>query len=161
MRRNLTPSLVIIGEPKDFCSMTFLPQGPRVIFTVCVSFRTPRRMAWRASLFRSIIFAAMAVSFMSLFHFRFLEAAVVQSFARVHRDNLAAFRLLLGLARQTIPPVVFPSVSIHCTRILSLRGFIFMLSFLFSILVFWIHPERHDTPYATPSLWGVTLPGID
>ena len=43
----VTPSLVIVGDPKDLLRMTLRPFGPRVTLTASASPLTPRRMAWR------------------------------------------------------------------------------------------------------------------
>src|SRR4030042_6062252 len=42
--------------------MTLRPHGPKVIFTAAASFRTPWRIAARASLSKAIFFAAISVS---------------------------------------------------------------------------------------------------
>ena len=53
----VTPSLVTVGEPKDFSRMTFRPLGPSVTFTARASLPIPRRMASWASCSNAIIFA--------------------------------------------------------------------------------------------------------
>jgi len=45
----VTPSLVIVGAPKDFEITTLRPLGPRVTFTVSARMLTPRSMARRAT----------------------------------------------------------------------------------------------------------------
>src|SRR5712692_1772295 len=44
----VTPSLVMVGEPKDFSKTTFRPLGPNVTFTASARILTPRRIASRA-----------------------------------------------------------------------------------------------------------------
>src|SRR3979411_1651771 len=44
----VTPSLVIVGGPKDFSMTTLRPFGPSVTFTASASVLTPLRMASRA-----------------------------------------------------------------------------------------------------------------
>src|SRR5687767_15416828 len=56
----VTPSLVTVGEPKDFSRTTFRPDGPSVTFTARASLATPRRMASRASMSNAIFLAAMS-----------------------------------------------------------------------------------------------------
>src|SRR3954471_14737356 len=56
----VTPSLVTVGEPKDFWMMTLRPRGPSVTLTARASFATPRCIACRASWSNAIIFAAMS-----------------------------------------------------------------------------------------------------
>ena len=58
----VTPSLVTVGEPKDFSRMTTRPEGPRVVLTALESFWTPRRMAWRASLSKMSCLADISIS---------------------------------------------------------------------------------------------------
>src|SRR5205085_9245358 len=57
----VTPSFVTVGEPKDFSSTTFRPDGPSVTLTARASLETPRRIASRASWSNAILFAAMFV----------------------------------------------------------------------------------------------------
>ena len=45
----VTPSLVIVGEPKLFSRTTLRPLGPRVTLTASARTFTPRRMASRAT----------------------------------------------------------------------------------------------------------------
>ena len=45
----VTPSLVTVGEPKDFWMMTLRPLGPSVTLTARASLVTPRCIAARAS----------------------------------------------------------------------------------------------------------------
>src|SRR5205823_5760795 len=58
----VTPSLVTVGEPKDFSRTTFRPEGPRVTLTARASFLTPRRIASRASWSKAILLAAIGFS---------------------------------------------------------------------------------------------------
>ena len=58
----VTPSLVIVGEPKLFSMTTFRPLGPSVTATASDRIRTPRRMASRADWWKKISFAAIATS---------------------------------------------------------------------------------------------------
>ena len=44
-----TPSLVIVGDPNFFSNTTFLPLGPKVIFTASVTAFTPASKARLAS----------------------------------------------------------------------------------------------------------------
>ena len=44
----VTPSLVMVGEPKDFSITTLRPLGPRVTLTASARMLTPRRIASRA-----------------------------------------------------------------------------------------------------------------
>ncbi len=44
----VTPSLVMVGEPKLFSMTTFRPFGPSVTFTASASVFTPLRIASRA-----------------------------------------------------------------------------------------------------------------
>src|SRR5262249_42617619 len=55
----VTPSLVTVGEPKDFWMMTLRPLGPRVTLTARASLATPRRIASRASWSNAICLALM------------------------------------------------------------------------------------------------------
>src|SRR5687768_12071843 len=55
----VTPSFVTVGDPNDFSSTTFRPEGPSVTFTARASFETPRRIASRASWSNAILFAAI------------------------------------------------------------------------------------------------------
>ena len=55
----VTPSLVTVGEPKDFSSTTTRPVGPRVTFTARANCLTPRRMASRACASNVIFFFAI------------------------------------------------------------------------------------------------------
>ena len=48
-RAMVTPSLVIVGAPKDLASTTLRPFGPSVTLTVLASLSTPRSSARRAS----------------------------------------------------------------------------------------------------------------
>ncbi len=45
----VTPSLVTIGEPKDFSRMTFRPLGPKVTLTASAKMLRPCKMELRAS----------------------------------------------------------------------------------------------------------------
>ena len=45
----VTPSLVTVGEPKDFSRMTFRPLGPKVTFTASAKMLRPDKMELRAS----------------------------------------------------------------------------------------------------------------
>src|SRR5690242_3017524 len=54
-----TPSLVIVGAPKLFCSTTLRPFGPSVAFTALARVLTPRRMRARASSEKRISLAAI------------------------------------------------------------------------------------------------------
>src|SRR5450432_12386 len=55
----VTPSLVIRGEPNDFCNTTFRPRGPSVAFTARASCDTPASNSARASVSYFICFEAM------------------------------------------------------------------------------------------------------
>src|SRR4051812_904470 len=55
----VTPSLVTVGEPKDFSSTTLRPLGPRVTATASDSVFTPRRICSRATWWNVISFAGM------------------------------------------------------------------------------------------------------
>src|SRR5215470_16782457 len=55
----VTPSLVTVGEPKDFSMTTLRPLGPRVTATASESTRTPRRIASRAPWWKKISLAAI------------------------------------------------------------------------------------------------------
>ena len=56
-----TPSLVTLGPPNDFSSMTLRPFGPSVTLTDFASVITPLSMRRRASSLKMISLAAMAV----------------------------------------------------------------------------------------------------
>ena len=53
----VTPSLVIVGEPKPSSSTTFLPFGPSVTLTALASLSTPALSFLRASSLYNICFA--------------------------------------------------------------------------------------------------------
>ena len=55
----VTPSLVIVGPPKDLSSTTLRPLGPRVTFTASANIFTPRSIFARASLPNNTSFEAM------------------------------------------------------------------------------------------------------
>ena len=57
----VTPSLVMVGEPKLFSMTTLRPLGPRVTFTASASVLTPLRMASRARWSNRISLAAISV----------------------------------------------------------------------------------------------------
>ena len=57
-----TPSLVMVGAPKDFSSTTLRPLGPSVTFTASARMLTPRSMRVRAESPNNTSFAAMFVS---------------------------------------------------------------------------------------------------
>ena len=58
----VTPSLVMVGEPKLFSMTTLRPLGPRVTFTASARVLTPLRIASRARWSNRISLAAMLVS---------------------------------------------------------------------------------------------------
>src|SRR5512140_2875586 len=55
----VTPSFVIVGDPKLFSMTTFRPFGPSVTATASARVWTPRRMASRASWWNAISFAGI------------------------------------------------------------------------------------------------------
>ena len=57
-----TPSLVILGAPKDLSRTTFRPLGPSVTFTASASVSTPRNILVRASVSNFTSLAAIATS---------------------------------------------------------------------------------------------------
>ena len=57
-----TPSLVILGAPKDLSRTTLRPLGPRVTFTASASVSTPRNILVRASVSNFTSLAAIATS---------------------------------------------------------------------------------------------------
>jgi hypothetical protein len=57
----VTPSLVIVGEPKLFSMTTLRPFGPSVTFTASASAFTPVRMSLRATSSYAISFAPMVL----------------------------------------------------------------------------------------------------
>src|SRR5690606_8388 len=64
----VTPSLVMSGDPNFLSNTTFLPLGPRVIFTIFASLLTPLSSAFLASSPNKMSFAMIYASF--LFHYR-------------------------------------------------------------------------------------------
>ena len=56
----VTPSLVTVGEPKDFSITTLRPEGPRVTLTAWARILTPRRIASRASVSNMMDLAAIS-----------------------------------------------------------------------------------------------------
>ena len=56
----VTPSLVMVGEPKLFSMTTLRPFGPSVTATASARVWTPRRMASRAPWWKMISLAGMA-----------------------------------------------------------------------------------------------------
>src|SRR3954464_10607457 len=57
----VTPSLVIVGDPKVFSMMTLRPLGPSVTFTASASVLTPLRMVSRARTSNKISLAAISL----------------------------------------------------------------------------------------------------
>src|SRR3954463_11132388 len=57
----VTPSLVIVGDPKVFSMMTLRPLGPSVTFTASASVLTPLRMVSRARTSNRISLAAISL----------------------------------------------------------------------------------------------------
>ena len=52
----VTPSFVILGEPKDLSITTFLPLGPSVTYTALASISTPLSIEFLASVLNFTIF---------------------------------------------------------------------------------------------------------
>src|SRR5688500_12923157 len=92
----VTPSLVTVGEPKDFSSTTLRPDGPSVTLTARASFETPRRMLSRASWSNAILLAAM---FFLLNQMRFHHGVHGE-----YRESLRALRVLRGSILLIRPP---------------------------------------------------------
>src|SRR5206468_9028426 len=57
----VTPSLVILGAPKDLSRTTLRPFGPKVTLTALARMSTPRSIRSRASVWNRISFAAMVL----------------------------------------------------------------------------------------------------
>src|SRR5512137_1182198 len=89
----VTPSLVMVGDPKLFSMTTLRPLGPRVTFTASASTFTPRRMASRATWSKRICLAAMSCSPI-LWGGLLLEHA--EDVVLTHDEGLLAVDLHLG-----------------------------------------------------------------
>src|SRR2546423_14465625 len=55
----VTPSLVMRGDPNDFCNTTLRPRGPRVAFTARANCESPWAISARASVSNTICFVAI------------------------------------------------------------------------------------------------------
>src|SRR5512135_423217 len=90
----VTPSLVIVGEPKLFSMTTLRPLGPRVTLTASARTFTPRRIASRATWSKMICLAAMFVSLLVGKGWLLLEHA--EDVVLAHDQRLLAVDLDLG-----------------------------------------------------------------
>jgi hypothetical protein len=97
----VTPSFVIVGEPKDFSRTTFRPLGPSVTLTASARVLTPLSIRSLAEDPKAIIFAGIFL----FLHFRIELFQDAQDVVFFHEDMLDAvdFYIRTGIFREQDP----------------------------------------------------------